>query len=58
MLLNDLVEEIAGRFNVAASSVIAYASAHPYRVRDGVGEMANQATAGSKPPEKSKGYFR
>ena len=57
-LIGDLVEEITGRFSVSANSVVAYASSHPFRLKDGVVMELGSAHQPSRGPEVTKGYYR
>lgn len=54
----ELVERITGRYNVSASSVIAYASAAPFENKGGVVRMLSADKDVRKTPERTRRLFR
>jgi hypothetical protein len=56
--LDTLIERITGRYSVAASSVVAYASTAPFEVRDGMVRTASGAREIRKTPERTSRMFR
>jgi hypothetical protein len=56
--LDTLIERVTGRYSVAASSVIAYASAPPFETRDGVVRLVGMSRLARKVPERTSRMFR
>lgn len=54
----ELVERITGRYNVSASSVIAYASAAPFESKGGIVRMLAADKDVRKTPERTRRLFR
>jgi hypothetical protein len=54
----ELVERITGRYNVSASSVIAYASAAPFESKGGIVRMLSADKDVRKTPERTRRLFR
>lgn len=56
--LDALIERITGKYSVAASSVVAYASTAPFEVRDGMVRAASASREVRKTPERTSRMFR
>ncbi|MCV7240426.1 sigma factor-like helix-turn-helix DNA-binding protein [Mycolicibacterium celeriflavum] len=56
--LDNLVENITGRYSVSANSVIAYASSPPFEQRDGVVRLAGEGQEVRKTPGRTRRLFR
>jgi hypothetical protein len=56
--LNDLIEYIAGKYSITASSVVSYASSPPFGNRDGVVRLAGADQKIRKSPERTRRLFR
>jgi hypothetical protein len=56
--LDTLIERITGKYSVAASSVVAYASTAPFEVRDGLVRAASASREARKTPERTSRLFR
>lgn len=57
-LLDDLIEQITGKYTVSANSVVAYASAPPFSLRAGVVRFDDGAQDVRKSPERTHRLFR
>lgn len=56
--LDDVIEYITGRYSVSASSVISYASAPPFHLRDGIVTLAGTDRESRKTPERTRRLYR
>lgn len=56
--LEALIQSITGKYSVSASSVIAYASAAPFEVRDGVVRVAVKDRDVRKSPRQTRRLYR
>jgi len=56
--LETLIQTITGRYSVSASSVVAYASAAPFEVRDSVVRIASKDRDVRKTPTRTRRLYR
>jgi Sigma-70, region 4/Bacterial RNA polymerase, alpha chain C terminal domain len=56
--LESLIQKITGRYSVTASSVVAYASAAPFEVRDGEVRVATKDRDVRKTPTRTRRLYR
>ncbi|RLK59602.1 sigma factor-like helix-turn-helix DNA-binding protein [Actinokineospora cianjurensis] len=56
--LDALIERITGRYSVAASSVITYASAPPFKTLNGVVRLQDASRESRKTPERTNRMYR
>jgi hypothetical protein len=56
--MDTLIERIAGRYSVSASSVITYASAPPFEAKGGIVRLAMGDRGTRKGPERTRGLYR
>ncbi|MBB5957419.1 hypothetical protein FHS29_004014 [Saccharothrix tamanrassetensis] len=56
--VDTLIERITGKYNVAASSVVAYACTAPFETRQGVVRVAGTSREARKAPERTSRMFR
>ncbi|MGY1753802.1 sigma factor-like helix-turn-helix DNA-binding protein [Blastococcus sp. SYSU D01042] len=58
VVLEELIEHITSRYSVSASSVIAYASAHPFENGHGTVRISRGDRTAKKSPERTRRLYR
>jgi hypothetical protein len=58
MPIDELVERIAGKYSVSASSVIVYASSPPFEAKNGIVRFASTGRQARKSPTRTRRLYR